>query len=149
MKKDQTIPNAIKLILIFLVIILSIYLINRFLGNLELILGAILVSFGILSIIWTVLARYNLSPQSRLRIFANNFLACSIAILVFTIMIIIDRHVYIKGVLYVQYFFIFITYFFFIIVSYYLYTIGREFGFQKESIKIKKRLQSKSQKISK
>ena len=134
--KDSHLMQFVKFFTAALIIIFSIKLISRLLGNLELILGAVLVSMGVLSIIWTLLARYNLSPKSQLRIFTSNFLACSIAILIFTVVITIKEFVLVKHLLYIEYSLIFITYFFLILASYYIYAIGKEFGFQHEARKI-------------
>ncbi len=132
--------QILKLVLMVLVIAFSLQLLSKLLGNLEIMMGLLLVSFGILSIIWTILARYNLSPKSQLRMFANNFLACSLALLMFTIITIVNLYANVKGILYLQYILIFVIYFFFILVSYYLYTLGKQFGFQKESISMGKYL---------
>ncbi len=136
----SNINQIIKIILLTIAIAIAIYLISLIIEQIELIIGAVLASLGILSIIWTLLARSNLSPKSILRFFTNTFLACSIAVLVVTIVLTIDTVTKIKEFIYIEYLMIFITYFFFILVSYYIYKIGREFGFQNESIEIKKRL---------
>ena len=136
----KQISNLLKFLSIALVIIFSIQIINKILGNLVLILGAVLVSLGILAIIWTLLARYNLSPKSQLRFFADNFLGCSIAILLFTILLTIEQLALIKYSIYIKYFLISAVYFFLILASFYIYAIGRAFGFQKKSIEIKQHL---------
>ena len=147
--KNKTAINILKFLLVALAIIIALQIISRILGNIELILGAILISLGILSMIWTILARSNLSPQSQLRLFTNNFLACSIAILVFTILLTIDNFIAIRGIVYIQYFFIFVIYFFFILISYYIYTMGKQFGFQQQSKEMKKHLEMSKKELAK
>ena len=142
MKKDSSLlRNFLKFLFVTLAIVVALQIISRILGNRDLILGAILSSLGVLSIIWTLLARSNLSPKSQLRLIANNFLACSITVLTFSILITLNSVIEIKGIIYIEYILIFIMYFFFILVSYYIYTIGKEFGFQKESIEMGKHLE--------
>lgn len=133
----------IKYLLAILVIIFSIYIISQTLVSLELIFGFLSISIGILSIIWTLLAKYSLSPKSTLRLFTNNFLTCSIAVLSYSFVRVLGNLIYKPWFILVEFFFIFVTFFFFLIASYYIYSIGKEFGFQKESKKIREVLLAK------
>ena len=124
-------------------ILFLFYLVSRIFKDLTFILWLIIFSFGIMAIIWTLLAKYSLSPKSNLRLFTNNFLACSIAVLAFSVTRFINDFLHISWLLFVELFFIFTTFFFFVLASYYTYKIGSEFGFQRESWDIKKILKEK------
>jgi len=124
-------------------ILFLFYLVSRIFKDLTFILWLIIFSFGVMAIIWTLLAKYSLSPKSNLRLFTNNFLACSIAVLAFSVTRFINDFLHISWLLFVELFFIFTTFFFFVLASYYTYKIGSEFGFQRESWDIKKILKEK------
>ena len=143
MKNDKY--KTAKVISLFLAVAVAFFFITRIFNTVELILAIIILSFGVLAIIWTLLAKYNLSPSSQLRIFTNNFLATSIAVLSFTIIRLLSNIASIPGLIYLEFFFVFATFFFFVLASYYIYTIGKEFGFQKESRKMKKILKKRNQ----
>jgi len=143
---DKKLINILKYIFIVLVIVSSIYVMYNVLRVAELIVGFIVISVGVLSIIWTLLAMYSLSPKSNLRVFTNNFLACSIAVIGFSLTRIVGQFVSIPWLILVEFFFIFVTFFFFLLASYYIYSLGREFGFQKESKKIGEILKRKRNK---
>ena len=143
MLRENTAISLIKYVFGILVIISALIIISNIVGAVELIIGAITISVGILSIIWTILARYSLSPKSTLRIFTTNFLACSIAVTAFSAVRIVGRLVQIPWLIIIEFFFIFATFFFFLLASYYTYSIGREFGFQRESKNIEQILKRK------
>ena len=143
MLRENTAISLIKYVFGILVIIFALIIISNIVSAVELIIGAITISVGILSIIWTILARYSLSPKSTLRIFTTNFLACSIAVTAFSTVRIVGRLVQIHWLIIIEFFFIFATFFFFLLASYYTYSIGREFGFQRESKNIEQILKRK------
>jgi len=143
MKKKYSFYNTLKTFILLLVLALIFYFISRLFMNLEFIFGIVILSFGVLAVIWTLLAKYSLSPGSRLRIFTNNFLACSIAVLSFFIMRLMGYFVSLPWFIYVEFFFIFATFFFFVLASYYIYMLGKEFGFQRQSEDIKNLLKKK------
>ena len=136
MKNKKRVVRAIKYVFILLVILANYYILYNLLNAVELIVGFITISVGILTIIWILLAKYSLSPKSTLRLFTNNFLACTIGVMGFSLTRLIGKLVYVKWLILVEFFFIFATFFFFLVAAYYIYTIGKEFGFQSESKQI-------------
>ena len=146
MEKENKLPTLLKAIALFIAIFVAFYIIARVFGSIEIVIGIIILSFGILAIIWTLIARYSLSPKSNLRLFTNNFLACSIAVLSFAIIRLAGNYVLVPWLIYLEFFFVFSTFFFFVLASYYIYTLGKEFGFQHEASDIKKILKSKKKK---
>ena len=145
--EESNIINMIKYIFGIIVVVSAIYIIANIIKVVELIIGFIILSVGVLSIIWTLLAKYSLSPKSKLRIFTNNFLACSIAVVAFSTIRLIGNFVSIPWLILVEYFFTFATFFFFLLASYYILNIGKEFGFERESKKIRRILKSKKESL--
>ena len=135
-KNKKSVIGVIKYIFILLVIVITYYILYNLLNAVELIVEFATLSIGILAIIWTLLAKYSLSPNSTLRLFANNFLACTIAVMGFSLTRFIGDLIYIPRLNLLEFFFILATFFFFLVASYYIYTIGKEFGFQRESKEI-------------
>ena len=142
-KNKKSVIGVIKYIFILLVIVITYYILYNLLNAVELIVEFATLSIGILAIIWTLLAKYSLSPNSTLRLFANNFLACTIAVMGFSLTRFIGDLIYIPRLNLLEFFFILATFFFFLVASYYIYTIGKEFGFAEESSRIKKILSMK------
>ena len=144
MKTKNKSSNLFIEIVALLCILTILYFIFKTVNDIEIFFGIIMLSFGVLAVIWTLLAKYNLSPKSTLRLFTNNFLSCSISVLFYSIIRLLSDFVSIPFHAYLEFFFISITFFFFVLVSYYIYIIGNEFGFQKESSQIKKALKKKA-----
>jgi len=143
MAEEKDVVTIMKYMFVILVIVFSIYVISNLIKSVEIIVGVIAISMGLLSIIWTILAKFSLSPGSKLRVFANNFLACSIAVVGFSIVRVVGQLVVVPWLILAEFFFIFATFFFFLLASFYIYSIGKEFGFEDESRKIGKLLKKK------
>ena len=135
--------KSFKVIILLIALISAFYFIFKIFKSWDLILSILTLSFGVLSIIWTLLAKYSLSPKSTLRLFTNNFLACSISVLSFSTLRLLSNFILIPWLNYIELFFIIITFFFFVLASYYIYNIGNEFGFQRETKEIKKVLKER------
>ena len=135
--------KLLKELILLIAILVVFYILFQAFQNFEIIFGVIILSFGVLSIIWTLIARYSLSPKSNLRLFTNNFLACSISVISFFVIRLLSEIIYNKWFIYIEFFFIFVTFFFFVLASYYIYKIGSLFGFERESKNIKKILKKK------
>ncbi len=137
----------VKVILVLIAIATAIYILFSIIRSLEIITGTISLSIGVLAIIWTLIAKYSLSPKSTLRLFANSFLACLIALIVLSfIKLIAFMTEYSKNLIYVEYILTTIVYLFFLISAYYILTIGRQFGFQSKAFQIKKIIAKKTKK---
>ena len=136
--------NVIAASLWLLGIILSMVAIVSIIGNVELAVGAIIISFGILSVIWTSMANKSLSKGSELRNFTEKYLLCSIFVLGYAVWSILDEIVHWSGfMIYVGYGFLTITFFLFVFVAYHILQIGKKFGFQGQAKKINKVIQEK------
>lgn len=126
-----------------LVIIFALIAIFKILAHTELAIGFITLSFGILAIIWITMAARSLSSGSSLRVYTIDFLLCVVFILTFSILYLANRIFLWDGavIVYLQYLFITLSFIIIVVAAYQILTIGREFGFRKEAIKIKKAME--------
>lgn len=132
----------------FIAIVLGLLAIFRIVVDTEVAVGFVTISFGILAIIWTSMAVASLSKASSLRKLTINFLFCLIFILLFSIWhtmskLFMWRETVNEVMLYPGYLFLTLAFLIFVITSYQILKIGKEFGFQKQSNKIKKAMEKK------
>jgi hypothetical protein len=128
-------------------IILSLFAIFKIVGNADLAVGLIIISFGILSVIWTSIANKSLSKGSELRKFTGKFLFCAIFVLLYAVWSILDGLFNWEGILvYFGYSFLTITFFMFVFAAYHILAIGKKFGFETQATKINKAVEEKKNK---
>ncbi len=135
-------------ILGFIAVALGLLAIFRIVMDTEVAIGFVTISFGVLAIIWTSMAVISLSKASSLRKHTINFLFCLIFILLFSIWhtlskLLMWRETVNEFMLYPGYLFLTLAFLIFVITSYQILMIGKEFGFQKQSSKIKKAMEKK------
>jgi hypothetical protein len=106
MKSINKLSGYLKGVIIFVALLVVLYLILKIFEDIKIFFSIITLSFGVLAIIWTLLAKYSLSPKSTLRLFTNNFLTCSISILAFTIFRFLSDFIPIPELIYLEFFFI-------------------------------------------
>ena len=109
--------------------------------DIEIAVGFVTISFGILAIIWTTMAIISLSRGSALRKHTQLYLLCLIFVLLFsvwhTLSKIYDwRETINEAMLYPGYVFISMAFIIFVVTSYQVLTMGKEFGFGNQSKKI-------------
>src|SRR3989338_3936575 len=131
-----------------LAIAAGLWAIFKIVTNTEAAVGFVTISFGVLAVIWTVMAVKSLSPGSALRKYVTNFLLCLVFILLFsiwhTLSIIFGWRTTLKEVwLYPGYLFITIAFLIFVATSYQVLMMGREFGFRQQAESIKKEIEEK------
>lgn len=119
-------------------IIVGIVAVIQLIGNAELILSALSLTFGIMAIIWIVKARIRLSRGSSIRKLATNFLVTVILILCFSIWGIVVNMLGLEAIYgdiinFPQYLFISFSYIAFVGTAYKLMKMGEEFGFNVQS----------------
>lgn len=125
-------------------ILLSLVAIFYIVGNAELAVGLIIISFGILSVIWTSMANSSLSRGSELKEFTTKFLLTSAFVLGYAIWSILDELFHWKGfMVYIGYIFLTLTFFMFVFAAYHILEIGKKFGFQSQAKNISKILDEK------
>lgn len=113
-------------------------------GSAELIILSLSLTFGIMAIIWTVMAHGSLSPGSSLRSYTGHFLACLILILISSLWTGIAKILGLSGAWnYVDYIFMTLAYVVFVVTANKIYHLGREFGFQGQARKIKEAMKKK------
>lgn len=137
----------------FVAIVLGLLSIFRIVVDTEVAVGFVTISFGILAIIWTSMAVASLSKASSLRKLTINFLFCLVFILLFSIWhtmskLFMWRETINEVMLYPGYLFLTLAFLIFVITSYQILMIGKEFGFQKQSAKIKKAMDKNKKKKS-
>jgi len=128
---------AIGLIAIFKVVV-----------NLEIAIGFVTISFGVLAIIWTSIALKSLSPGSSLKKHTISFLLSLIFILSFSVWHTMEklfewRTSVVEVMLYPGYFFITAAFLIFVSAAYQILVMGKEFGFSVEASKINKVMKEK------
>ena len=128
----------------------GLFAIFKIVVNVEIAIGFVTISFGLLAIIWTTMAIGSLSQGSSLRKHTTNFLFCLIFILLFaiwhTLSILFQwRKSINEFMLYPGYLFITLAFLIFVISSYQILMMGKEFGFGEQAFKIKEKLELKKQ----
>jgi len=130
-------------------IALSIIAIFAILGDIKLSVGVLSMSLGILAIIWVSIARKSLSPGSSLKAYTTYFLLSLILIMLFSLWNIADEIYHFKGLMsYVGYIFIAASYIIFLRAAYQILSIGKEFGFQPQAMRIKTAMEERKDTIS-
>lgn len=136
--------EILKIIFACIAIVAGIAAITKILGNAELIIAFMSLTFGILAIIWTLMAHNSLSPGSSLRSYTGYFLACLILILVSSVWSSALKIFSLKGFShYVGYLFVTLAYLVFVVAAHKIYYLGKEFGFQREASKIKEAMKGR------
>ncbi|MEK6863872.1 MAG: hypothetical protein AABX27_01150 [Nanoarchaeota archaeon] len=135
-------------------IIVGIVAVIQLIGNAELILSALSLTFGIMAIIWIVKARIRLSRGSSIRKLATNFLVTVILILCFSIWGIVVNMLGLEAIYgdiinFPQYLFISFSYIAFVGTAYKLMKMGEEFGFNVQSKKIEQLIKNKAKAVKK
>jgi len=131
-------------------IILSLIAIFKIVENVKFAIALIIISFGVLSVMWTLIANKSLSKGSELKRFTGKFLFCSAFVFVYAVWSILDELFYWKGFMdYVGYIFLTLTFFMFVFAAYHILEIGKKFGFEVQAKKIKKVIEEKKKLKSK
>ena len=130
--------NIVKIIFACIAILGGITAIIKILGNPELIVGILSLTFGITALIWTILAHISLSPGSSLRNYTGYFIACLLFILLFSVWksitsLMPEKETYMV----VEYLFLTLAYIVFAVAANKIYHIGIEFGFQPQARRIR------------
>ena len=117
-------------------------------GNAELVIGLIALTFGITAIIWTIRARNALSHGSLLQQYATVFAVCLAFVIFFSLWRTADRLFFLRErlgefIVYPEYFFITLAYLSFVFAAYYIRLMGKEFGFLADAKEIMGKLGKK------
>lgn len=138
----------------FVAIIVAMVALIKIVGNAELIVNALSLTFGVMAVIWVVKARKSLSEGSSLRTLTTHFLFTLIFVLCFSSWnLLVDamalEEIYGTVIAFPQYLFISLTYITFVGTAYKIRKLGQEFGFSKQSKKISELLKKKEEKDKK
>ena len=122
-----------KLFTAFIAVLFGVFALVIFVPSVELIIGLLSLSFGIVAIIWTYRAKTSLSPGTTLREYTNYFLLSLWFIVLFslwdTLIVLIGLE---GGWVYPKYFLITIAYLVFAFTGYKILYMGKQFGFKSQ-----------------
>jgi len=136
--------NIVKSLIGIVSIASGLYVLFRLSISVELAVAFLSLTFGVLAIIWTLIAKYSLSPGSMLRDFTTNFLVGITFLLIYSLTTIIRQiNSPIQNFVPIEYFLITATFLLFVISAYQILRIGKQFGFEKEAKTIKGILRTK------
>lgn len=138
-------------VIAFIAILSGLIAIFKLIANVEVAIGFVTISFGILAVIWTSMAVKSSSKGSALRNYTTNFLLCLIFILLFAIwntfsILFKWRESLNELMLYPSYIFVTLAFLTFVWSSYQILMIGKEFGFGAQASRIEKRIKQKKSK---
>lgn len=126
MKKDLG-----KLLTALLAVFFGVFAVIKLVPTIELAIGFLSLTFGIVAIIWTYRAKSSLSEGTSLRDYTNYFLFCLVFIVLFSVW---DTLIFLfgwEGILkYPKYFLITLSYLIFVFTAYKILYLGKQFGFQ-------------------
>ena len=142
--------KKVGVVVAFIAVLSGLVAIFKIVPDVEIAIGFITISFGILAVIWTSSALKSLSEGSALKDYTSKFLICLAFLLSFTVWnttsIIFDWRTTNRVLLYPGYAFITLSFLTFVWASYQILLIGQEFGFSEEASKIKKKIKEKKEK---
>ena len=140
-KTKEIIKNIIGAVAIYI----GIYAVTKIIPSLDLIIGTLSLTFGLMAIIWVWKAKNAFSKGSALRDFSGAFFSCLVSILLFSIFDSASTLLHLGEMWkYVKYALITIAYINFVYAAYKIRNLGTVFGFSEQSTKIKKALKIKS-----
>ena len=142
------VKRKIGVLLGFLGVVFGLVAIFRIVVDTEVAIGLVTVSFGVLAVIWTLMALKSLSPGSSLRRYTFNFLLCLIFILLFSVWHTLEKlfswRVSVNELmLYPGYLLITLAFLLFVGTAWQILTLGREFGFKGQASLIGKVIKEK------
>ena len=127
-----------KLLTALLAVLFGVFALIMFVPVIELVIGFLSLTFGVLGIIWALRAKLSLSKGTMLRDYANYFLFALIFIVLFsvwdTLIILLDWTGYL---VYPKYFLITVAYLIFVLAAYKILYLGKQFGFKSQVKKMK------------
>jgi len=130
----------VKVLIALLAVLSGVFALITFVPNIELAIGFLSLTFGILAIIWTDRARTSLSKGTSLRSYTSYFLFSLIFILLFSIWdTLIPLFEWSGYLIYPKYFFITASYLIFVFASYKILSLGKQFGFHEQAKKMTKK----------
>ncbi|HLC96392.1 MAG TPA: hypothetical protein VJH97_03660 [Candidatus Nanoarchaeia archaeon] len=142
-----------KTLTILLSVAFGVAAIFKMVPDLEVAIGFLTISFGILAIIWTAMSVGALSKGSSLRKHTVYFLISLISILLFSIWHTLSkilgwRQTIVEAWMYPGYLFLAASFIIFVFTAYQVLQMGHQFGFSGQARKIQKVMASKSKKAA-
>ena len=120
-----------KILTALLAVLFGVFALIKFVPIIELAIGFLTLTFGVLAIIWAYRAKTSLSPGTMLRDYTNFFLLSLICIVLVSVWeTLIFLFQWTGYLVYPKYFLLTISYLIFVFASYKILHLGKQFGFQ-------------------
>ena len=136
----------------FLAVLFGVFALIIFVPNVELVIGLLSLTFGIVAIIWTYRAKRSLSPGTTLRDYTNYFLLSLLYIVLYAAWDIFIVLTGVEGIwIYPKYYLITMAYLVFAFAGYKILYMGKQFGFkaQVSNMNLNKQVKNKIKKKKK
>ncbi len=125
MKKEQG-----QLLTAFLAVLFGVFALIRFVPDVQLVIGLLSITFGIVAMVWTHRAKRSLSAGTSLREYTNLFFFSLVFIFLFSLWDTLGIIFLWQGnLVYPKYFLITIAYLVFVFAAYKILYLGKQFGF--------------------
>lgn len=139
---------VIELISSLIAIVIGIVTVVKLVGDAELLVNALSLTFGVTAIIWVFKARKGLSKGSSLRDLTTHFLFTLVFVLGFSFWSLVVKMLMLEKsygdiVVMIEYLFISLAYITFVGTAYKIRKLGHEFGFNAQSKEIEKLIKKK------
>ena len=139
--------KLLPIILGIISIAVAVYAIFRISHTTEFAINFLVISFGLLALIWSYKAYQSLAPNSSLRSYSLLFAAALTLIVLNRILAVMSTFIIIKTWYnYLEYLTVISAYLLFVAASYKILAIGKEFGFADSTLLIKEALKEKKKK---
>ena len=120
-----------KVLTALIAVLFGVFALLRLVPNIQLAIGFLSLTFGLVAIFWTYRAKTSLSPGTSLRDYTSYFLFSLVLIVLFsiwdTLIFLFEWH---GKLVYPKYFLITIAYLIFVFTSFKILRLGQQFGFQ-------------------
>jgi hypothetical protein len=130
--------NYGKILTALLAVLFGVFALVVFVPGVELVVGFLSLTFGVLGIIWALRAQQTLSKGTLLRDYANYFLFSLIFIVAYsfwdTLVVVFGWK---GGLVYPKFFLITVAYLIFVFAAYKILHLGKQFGFKPQVQKMK------------
>ena len=129
------------LIIELIAVILGVFTIITIIPNKELLIEIFSLTFGVLAIIWSVIAISSLSKGTSIRNYVTHILLGTIALVLSTTFESLSIFFGWVGIIkYLGYMFMSLAYILFVVASYSVFKLSKEFGFKEKAREINKKI---------
>jgi len=139
-----------KILTVLLAVLFGVYAVTQILGEVNLIVSVISLTFGLVAIIWTYMAKQSLSKGTMLREYVVYFFYSLVLIFLLSILDLVTGLFRLEGVLIsIRYFLLILAYVIFFLAANKIFHLGKQFGFKPQVKRMKLKNVGKKLKLSK